>query len=165
MDTYVLPLKDTAVVLGQTFDPDSLPEYIRSKFSVLENGCWSWTAGKTSNGYSDLRYGGKHKSGHILVWEILNKKDFPMDLVGDHTCHKPKECSGGKTCPHRLCVNPDHIEPITHLENNRRGCKAQATHCKNKHEFTKVTTYINKAGHRSCRICRAAARKRNRKSK
>ena len=30
-------------------------------------------------------------------------------------------------CRVRACVNPDHLEPVTNAENNRRGIKAKLT--------------------------------------
>lgn len=71
-------------------------------------------------------------------------------------------------CRNRACVEPSHLEPVTHAENMRRAF-AGYTHCKQGHEFTPENTYIRptseKGGVRQCRACNreAVARYKNRK--
>lgn len=31
-------------------------------------------------------------------------------------------------CRTRSCVRPDHLEPVTHAENMRRGCRSKLSH-------------------------------------
>jgi hypothetical protein len=56
-------------------------------------------------------------------------------------------------CRNRLCVNPDHLEPVTQAENNRRSSNSTKTHCKNDHEYTPENTYVGPNGWRRCREC------------
>jgi hypothetical protein len=87
--------------------------------------------------------------------------DIPTGLTIDHTCHT-KDCDEGVICSHRRCVNPDHLEPVTHQVNLLRGrgipaINAAKTHCIRGHEYTPDNTavYLNERGtpYRACRQC------------
>lgn len=93
---------------------------------------------------------------------------IPHGLEIDHVCHtRDLSCKAGKHCLHRRCVNPAHLEPVTHAENNRRrhdlsevaaatiGARQRTkTHCPQSHEYTPENTYVDKRGSRNCRACR-----------
>jgi hypothetical protein len=96
----------------------------------------------------------------------------PDGLELDHLCHtNDSSCPGGRTCPHRPCVNPFHLDAVPPSVNTLRGngpsaLNSRKTHCKNGHEFTPQNTRITRKGHRWCRACDRArdARGRRRKS-
>lgn len=47
---------------------------------------------------------------------------MPKGYELDHLCHtKDKICKGGKTCLHRKCVNPEHLQLVTQAENIRNS--------------------------------------------
>lgn len=97
-----------------------------STYEVVD-GCWLWQGVLNSSGY------GPHRE----FWTDANGP-IPMGLVVDHLCRQ------------RSCVNPEHMELVTHSENLRRRPT-----CREGHEWTEESTYSYK-GYRLCRICRAA---------
>lgn len=109
------------------------------------SGCWLWTGAIQSKGYGMLWLGGDDfMTAHRFSYEHFVGA-IPVNLQLDHHCRT------------RSCVNPNHLEPVTLLENLIRGVKAR-THCPHGHEFTLENTYarIDKRGRntRQCRTCR-----------
>lgn len=117
-----------------------------ARIVYMDNGCWLWTGAKVPKGYGVAqRRGFKSTMIHRLVYEKM-VGPVPEDLQLDHLCLN------------RLCVNPDHLEPVTNRENSIRRPFVQnaraATHCKRGHELTLENTYIAPAsGSRVCRAC------------
>ncbi len=134
--------------------------------------CWEWIAGTTSAGYGTFRLDGRSLGAHLVAWTLTGHGPVPDGLELDHLCHNADpDCLGGVTCPHRRCVNPDHIEPVPTGENVRRslvaraGINARKTHCINGHPFSGENLKVDINGRRSCRACSkiymAAYRERN----
>jgi len=76
--------------------------------------CWIWTAG---GDYGRGRFAVVGRSGRLLLahrfaYELLIGP-IPEGLTLDHLCMTP------------LCVNPEHLEPVTQAENSRRAAEAK----------------------------------------
>lgn len=82
--------------------------------------CWLWTASRRKQGYGDLRFQDVGLLAHRVAYELVIGP-IPDGLVLDHLCHNDSDCPGGPTCPHRACVNPSHLEPVTNETNIARG--------------------------------------------
>jgi len=120
--------------------------------------CWIWTGKPTSNGYGRFGLDGNMIAAHRASY-LLFVGPIPEGLELDHRCHTDDtECPGGSSCPHRRCVNPEHLEPTTHLENVQRGRGGQLqlarTHCPQGHPYDADNTFMRADGARGCRICR-----------
>lgn len=87
------------------------PRYIASRYKANEEtGCWEWllclTAGNWK--YGQMTVGGKRVRAHRYYYEKYRGK-IPKGLFLDHLC--------GNT----ICVNPEHLEPVSNRENLIRG--------------------------------------------
>lgn len=71
--------------------------------------CLIWT-GATSgrSNYGTIHQKHKHRYAHRHAYEITYG-DIPPGLEVDHVCSN------------RLCVNPEHLEAVSHADNLRRG--------------------------------------------
>lgn len=112
--------------------------------------CWVWTGSRNQSGYGNFAV---HQAD---VWKahrfsyLLAHGELRGDLEVDHLCRN------------RGCVNPRHLEEVTHLENtlqsgNPTALNAAKTHCLRGHEFNQENTAIlvRKDGslRRWCRAC------------
>ena len=100
-------------------------ERIATKYEVTESGCWMWTASVQRPGYGQIGvWNGERcvpRLAHRVMYE-LKVGPIPGGMEIDHLCHtRDLSCRAGVNCPHRRCVNPDHLEVVTKQENARRG--------------------------------------------
>lgn len=113
-------------------------------------GCWNWTGSIHRIGYGVMRYGPRdlgNRSAHIISYQLfVGEPPSGKDL--DHLCRN------------RKCVNPHHLEPVSHMENMNRGGNSIKTHCKRGHEYNDSNTIFLKplkngwARRRDCIECR-----------
>jgi hypothetical protein len=115
---------------------------------VLTEDCWLWTGQINQKGYPRVGVGSRAIGAHRVMYELL-VEPIPDGLELDHLCRV------------RHCVNPDHLEPVTHRENTRRG-KPTRTRCKNGHKFTPENTYIGQWATGPVRLCRTCKREQGR---
>lgn len=112
--------------------------------------CTLWQGAIDRDGYGKL----EHRMAHRVVLERHLGRLLRTDEEVDHRCHtEDARCPGGRDCRHRRCVNVDHLEIVTHLENVARGVRARRTHCVNGHAYTESNTYRRASGARDCRLC------------
>lgn len=165
--TRKYPDRDPAVLM---VDTRPATERWKDLYTITDLGyrtpCWMWT-GTRSNiyGYGRIK-DRRSKNGpiepmaHRFVYEQV-VGPIPNGMQLDHLCHNADaSCTGGGDCPHRRCVNPDHLEPVPSIVNVFRGKTSAAvntakTHCKWGHEFTSGNTLIDARGMRQCRACTA----------
>src|SRR5438552_3186211 len=101
----------------------------------LSSGCWEWNGPRSNNGYGRMPYQGRARPAHQLVYRLW-RGPIPEGLELDHLCRNT------------WCVNPEHLEPVTHRENTRRGRAAAAiaayyaarTNCRHGLEYTAETS-------------------------
>ena len=122
-----------------------LPERFWRKVSDSdEDGCWPWIGAKTPAGYGQLWWEDRPQYAHRLVYELFNEP-IPEGFDIDHLCLNPS------------CVNPGHLEAVTHRTNILRGTsppanQARQTVCGRGHPFSEENTMIEN-GKRRCRTC------------
>ena len=122
--------------------PDS---YLARIMPEPNSGCWIWVGRTASNGYGVLNIGNRRRQAHRVVYEYF-RGPIPEGLEIDHLCRV------------HPCVNPGHLEAVTHAENMRRGMSLPAqnsrkTHCTRGHELFGDNLRVDKNGRRSCRTC------------
>ncbi len=102
----------------------------------MEDDCWIWTAATTGkNNYGRIKYEGRYQLAHRVAWML-----FVGPIMEDEVDH---------LCQQTLCVNPDHLQPVPHKENQRRRAERR-THCKYGHKYPPLQGSRN-----HCKICKA----------
>ena len=114
--------------------------------------CWLWTGALSSKGYGNFWDGQKYTHAHIFA-DKLEHGEIDPSLERDHLCRTP------------ACVRYSHLEAVTHKVNALRGKSpnaenARKTVCKRGHAFSFANTIVCRYGHRKCRTCQNALKRR-----
>lgn len=120
--------------------------------SIIQiTGCWMWMGAMSVAGYGRIRWRGVWRAAHRVFYEMY-KGPIPEGMQVDHVCKLP------------ACVNPDHLDACSPVENNLRSSSpsarnAKKTACLRGHAFDAANTIITMSHvgnriHRACRECR-----------
>jgi hypothetical protein len=118
-----------------------------SERSVRSGACLLWTGVLTYSGYGQISIRDKKDNAHRAAYRVW-VGPIPEGLEIDHLCNV------------RNCIEPTHLEAVTHAENIRRRY-ARQVECVNGHRLAE-TAYLSIRGSRVCRACKADARKKYR---
>lgn len=98
---------------------------IANRYTVdPHTGCWNWNDFRDKHGYGRLTVGGRTSQLAHVVSFVRVRGPVPEGLELDHLCENPS------------CINPDHLDPVTHKVNCQRGKRWRRpaegdTHAKN----------------------------------
>lgn len=112
------------------------------QITIDENGCWLWNGAICPNGYGHVHRDKKPVGAHVASYELF-VGPIPEGTEPDHTCRK------------RACINPEHLEPVTHSVNVIRGDSPSARQrrlgvCVKGHPMTPENRDEKK---RRCKVC------------
>jgi hypothetical protein len=123
------------------------------------SGCLLWLKAMNHDGYGVTWAEGKTALAYNVAYE-LKCGPVPEGLELDHLCRV------------RLCINPNHLEPVTRSVNQKRGLSfppraaenLSRTHCPKGHPYSGENLRIGPKGNRRCAECsRVKARLRMRR--
>lgn len=124
---------------------NALDRFLKYVLPEPNTGCWLWI-GTMGRFYGRFFYEGKRVAAHRFAF--LNFiGPIPEELELDHTCKV------------KICVNPSHLEPVTHAVNLERAdfsaivLQRNKTHCPQGHEYNDVNSRKALNGDRICRVC------------
>jgi len=126
----------------------SFKERFQTKFIVDKQGCWIWIGAISmldrhkNFPYGNISYKKKHWQAHRASY-FLYRGNIPKGLEIDHLCKVTN------------CVNPNHLEAVTRLENVRRSSRflKDGEKCKNGHLVVPENYKIRKEGFKRCLLC------------
>lgn len=92
--------------------PHNFERYCSIEDRGHDTPCWIWQGFKDSRaGYAVIGINGRPRKVHQISYKRFHG-EVPAGKEIDHVCGN------------RACVNPDHLEAVSHTENCRRGRKA-----------------------------------------
>lgn len=133
--------------------PTPASQRFHAKYEVdAVSGCWNWTAHISTEGYGTIGETvepGRSVSlyAHRVSYE-MHKGPIPAGLVVDHMCNNTR------------CVNPEHLQAISHRENINRSPSPSvqrrlADRCIRGHDLSDpANVYVRRdGGGRQCKAC------------
>ena len=111
------------------------------KIAILGSGCWEWQAHRNQKGYGYFYYGRSVGAHRVSYQHYRGGIEPGMEL--DHLCRN------------RACVNPEHLEQVTHEANIARIPRERPygeDRCILGHLMTDENTFFQKNS-KCCREC------------
>lgn len=132
------------------------PETLTERLLPQTSGCIWHDSAPTDQGYAIVSRDGGQQFAHRAAWELVNGP-IPDGMTIDHECHNDSGCTlTDHRCPHRRCVNVEHLAVKAQGENVSASPNSNAakTHCPQGHQYTEENTYVvPSSGARRCRTC------------
>lgn len=123
---------------------------------VKTENCWEYAYDVTVGGYGRFWDGRRRWYAHVVSYFLL---------VGE----SPEGTELDHTCSNKVCVNPAHLDPVTHAVNVKRGnsgiLNRERTECVHGHPFDAANTYLytyNGNQHRACKTCKCERKRAQR---
>ena len=137
-------MTENTPITGETLEREQIARF----WTHVDMGYhWLWHGMTAGNGYGRVVIDGKNQAAHRVAYEWL-VGPIPDGLELDHLCGV------------RNCVNPHHLEPVTHKENVARGktithYNSEKTHCPRGHELSgdNLVPSALRKGRRDCLTC------------
>jgi hypothetical protein len=96
----------TSIRTDTTLSPATVARFWEKVAVGGKTDCWLWNGAVSKNGYGSFGLEGRATSAHRVAYRLGNGV-LPDGLMVRHKCDTP------------ICVNPDHLEPGTHVDNMR----------------------------------------------
>lgn len=77
----------------------------------FKSPCWDWTDRLDDKGYGQFWFAGKHEWAHRFAFQALKHVKLKPGMEAHHECLNTS------------CVNPDHLSPLTKIDNTALGNK------------------------------------------
>lgn len=99
--------KDLRSPLRKAYEEGDMPgviHAIKADSKITERGCWEWQRQVSREGYGRVKFGSK---GHFV---------HRLSAMAQHG-QPESEPVVHHVCANRLCVNPEHLQPVSQREN------------------------------------------------
>lgn len=89
---------------------ENIIDYVAKRTEKRSDGCHDWVGSIAGGGTPRMSLRrGKNVTVYRYLWELENGEFLDEDTTLDHLCNNS------------ICINTDHLEPVTHEENMRRA--------------------------------------------